>query len=338
MINMKSPPIFIGGLDRSGKTTMRAYLHSHPNIAIPAVGSNMWTYFFNQYGDLKYTENFERCLQDMLKYKHVAYLDPDPERIRREFQQADPTYANLFALFLEHFASRENKPRWGVQTGLIERYTDRIISSYPGVKIIHMVRDPRDRYAGSLQLWPNGRLRAGGSVTRWFYSFSLAKRNLKKYPDRYLVIRFEDLILGTEDTLKKVCTFLGEEFFPEMLFMPGAVEFREKLLRNSRKKDSSSPLSKDFIGIYKDVVPKLEVHYIQTFIGKLMKLFGYKAEEIKLSQGEKMKFLFSTLPTNFIKMVFWGGQEFLQQNFPNQFGRKPGPNMTIKTKINTQKV
>lgn len=338
MIKVDNSPIFIGGLDRSGKTTLRAYLHSHPNIAIPAVGSNMWTYFYNQYGDLENNENFERCLTDMLQYKHVAFLNPEPDRIRREFQQGSPTYANLFALFLVHFALRENKPRWGVQTGLIERYAEQIFSSYPGAKIIHMVRDPRDRYAGSLQLWPNGKLRAGGSVSRWFYSLSLAKRNLKKYPDQYMVVRFEDLVRDTENTLRKVCVFLGEDFHSEMLLMSEALDFRDKLIRKSKRNNDNSPLSEEFIGIYKNVVPKLEIFYIQMFIGKLMKVFQYEPDVFKLSLGERIRFLFLTFPSNFVRMVFWGGQEFLQQKFPNRFGRKPGPNMTVKSKITTQEV
>lgn len=338
MTSFASAPIFIGGLDRSGKTTLRAYLHSHPNIAIPAVGSNMWTYFYGQYGDLGNNENFERCLSDMLHYKHVAFLEPEPDRIRQEFKQGSATYAHLFSLFLVHFAMRENKPRWGVQTGLIERYADRIIASYPGAKIIHMVRDPRDRYAGSLQLWPKGRLRAGGSVTRWSYSTYLAKRNMKKYPDQYMVVRFEDLIRETESTLKTVCDFLDEDFQAEMLVMPGAREMRDKLLRNSRKNDGESPLSDEFIGIYKHVVPKLEVQYIQLFIGKLMKSFKYQPDQFKFSATERLQFLFMTLPSNFLRMVFWGLQEFLQMKFPARFGRKPGSNMAVKSKISVQKV
>ena len=51
-------PIFIAGLDRSGKTTLSGFLASHSNIAIPSVGSNMWTYFYGQYGDLGQPENF----------------------------------------------------------------------------------------------------------------------------------------------------------------------------------------------------------------------------------------------------------------------------------------
>ncbi len=335
---MQTSPIFIGGLDRSGKTTLRGYLHSHPNIAIPAVGSNMWTYFYNQYGDLKDPDNFERCMADMLKYKHVAFLEPEPDRIRREFLEGPQTYAHLFSLFLVHFALRENKPRWGVQTGLIERYADQVISSYPGAKIIHMLRDPRDRYAGSLQLWPDGKMRAGGAVSRWFYTTNLADRNLKKYPDSYMVVRFEDMVRNTEKTIEAVCNFLGEEFFQEMLSMPGAIERRNKLIQRSKNKPGESLLSDAYIGIYKDVVPELEVAFLQLFLRRLMKTYGYDLETHKFSFRERVKFLVVTLPLNFIRMTIWGVKEFLEQNFPNRFGRNPGLHMIVKSKADPQKV
>src|SRR5687767_4249567 len=73
---MADGPIYIGGLDRCGKTTMQAFLSSHPRIAIPHVGSNLWRYFYGQYGDLAYKANFERCLRAMLAYSHVQALNP----------------------------------------------------------------------------------------------------------------------------------------------------------------------------------------------------------------------------------------------------------------------
>lgn len=335
---MQTSPTFIGGLDRSGKTTLRAYLHSHPNIAIPAVGSNMWTYFYNQYGDLKYPENFERCLAEMLKYKHVAFLEPDVDRVRQEFWQGPPTYAHLFSLFLIHFALRENKPRWGVQTGLIERYADQVISSYPGAKIIHMLRDPRDRYAGSLELWPKGRMRAGGAVSRWLYSTKLAERNLQKYPDSYLVIRFEDMIRKTETTIENTCNFLGEQYYSDMLSMPGAVEHRDKLIRRSKKNPGESPLSEEYIGVYRKFVPENEVTYIQLFLRRLMKKYRYDLEIYQPSLRRITQFLLVTLPKNFIRMILWAFREFLEQNFPNHFGRNPGVNMIAKSNTDPQKV
>ena len=334
---MNTSPIYIGGLDRSGKTTLRAFLHSHPNIAIPAVGSNMWTYFYNQYGNLENPENFERCLGDLLKYKHVIFLKPDPDRIRKEFWQGPPTYAHLFSLFLIHFAMNEGKPRWGVQTGLIERYADQIVKAYPGVKFIHMLRDPRDRYAGSLELWPDGKLRAGGSVSRWYYTTYLARRNMRKYPDSYTVVRFEDLIREPENTLKDICEFIGEEYSPEMLTMPGAPEHRNKLIRRSKIKNDISPLSDEFIGIYKRIVPKEEVIFIQSFIGRLMQAYGYELENYHFSIRDKLRYLVTTFPSNMIRMLFWSSQEVLQQTLPGKFGRKPDPKRVVKPKYSKKK-
>jgi len=212
-------PIFIGGPDRCGKTTMRAFLASHPRIAIPAVGSNMWTYFYGQFADLSHPDNFERCLDAMLHYKHVVFLKPDPDRIRKEFWEGEPRYAQLFALFLKHFAEREGKPRWGVQTGLIERYADHIFAAYPGAKMIHMLRDPRDRYEASLAAWPSGKGRAGGAAASWLYSARVAKRNQQRYPDNYRIVRYETMVSEPESALKDICEFLNEEYSPSMLMM-----------------------------------------------------------------------------------------------------------------------
>ncbi len=94
-------PIYIGGLDRSGKTTLAAFLTSHSNIAVPGVGSNMWTYFYGRFGDIAKPANFERCFDAMLSYKHVLHLEPDPDRIRQAFLEGPRTYARLFACFLD---------------------------------------------------------------------------------------------------------------------------------------------------------------------------------------------------------------------------------------------
>lgn len=324
-------PIFIGGLDRCGKTTLRAFLQSHPNISIPAVGSNMWTYFYGQYGDLSRAENFERCLKDMLHYKHVKFLEPDVERIRREFLGGEPTYARLFALFQMQHAEREGKPRWGDQTGVIERYADQIFAAYPDAKMLHMIRDPRDRYAGSLALWPNGKARAGGAVARWIYTTILAKRNINKYSGRYMTVKFEDMVYETERTIREVCAFLGEEFDPEMLDMPGAPEHRDKLIRRSHGNPEKSPLSPQYIGIFLKNVPMDEIAFMQSVAGRSLRHFGYVIESIPFSLKGHLRYLFLVWPLNFVRLLAWLGIEILQHNLPKYFGRKPSANMIVKS-------
>ena len=334
---MEKGPIYIGGLDRSGKTTMRAFLASHPNIAIPDVGSNMWTYFYGQYGDLSQKDNFENCLHDLLHYKHVRFLQPDEERIRREFGQGETSYGRLFSLFLIHYAEGQGKPRWGAQTGLIERYADHLFAAYPNLKIVHMVRDLRDRYEASLALWPGGKLRAGGATARWLYSTNLAERHLRKYPNQYKIVRFETLVERPEETLRDVCAFLDEEYMPEMLAMAGATKYRDKLLKGATLEPGQSPLSPQYIGLFRGKIAKPEIAFMQFHAGRKMRQYNYKLEPLNFSTGDWLRFAFMEWPNQFARMSFWRTTEAVQQNLPGILGRRPGKRMIVDTALPTPK-
>lgn len=323
---MNSGPIFIGGPDRCGKTTLRAFLVSHPKISIPAVGSNMWTFFYGQYGDLSVPENFERCLDAMIRYKHVAFLKPDADRIRSEFWEGEPSYARLFALFQQQHAEREGKPRWGVQTGLIERYADHIFRAYPGAVILHMIRDPRDRYEASLALWPGGKGRSGGATARWLYSTGLAKKNRSNYPQNYLFVKFENLVMDPESTLKEICKFIGEEYTPGMLLMEGAKKFRAQLENG----DEENLLSEAYIGKFRGNVPVDEIVFMQLLSKRRMREFGYSLDQFVFSFSQRINFWIKTFPQNLVKLIWWRSREALQQNYPAKFGRKPAARHILK--------
>lgn len=322
-------PIFIGGPDRCGKTTLQAFLSSHPNIAIPVVGSNLWSYFYGQYGDLHYEANFERCLDALLHYTHALFLKPDAERIRREFWQGEPGYARLFALLHEHYAERAGKPRWGDQTGLIERYADQIFKSYPGAKMLHMLRDPRDRYEASLEMWPDGKGRVGVATGRWLYSERLARRNMLLYPDRYMIIRFETLVQNTKETLRAVCSFLGEDYTSEMLAMNSSPGHREKLLQGAETTSSAVALSSGFIGRYRGRLSQEEIAFMQMYAGRKMTALGYKRDTVWLSAVEWVRYALVNHPANLARMIAWLAREALQQRFPGTARRRPSRAMLL---------
>jgi hypothetical protein len=265
----------------------------------------------------------------MLRYKHVRFLDPDPDRIRAEFDEGPPTYGRLFSLFLIHYAEREGKPRWGAQTGLVERYADHLFEAYPGVKVIHMIRDPRDRYEASLALWPDGRGRAGGAAARWRYSVRLAERNLRRHPGEYKVVRFEDMVMHTEEVVREVCVFLGESFVPEMLGMPAARKHREMLAARAGRAPADGPLSNEFIGAFRARIPRREIAFIQLQAGRLMRAYGYPPDRLDLSAKEWARFAVIDWPDQLVRSATWRAREALQQRLPRIVGRRPAAKMII---------
>ena len=292
---MENGPIFIGGLDRSGKTLLRRMLGRHPRLALTRK-TYLWTRFYNRYGDLAQPENLERCLQSILKQGTVQALQPDAERIRREFKKGPATYERLFELIHRHNAERLGKPRWGDQLGLVERFAETIFAAYPDAKMIHMVRDPRDRYAAALGDKVRGNAtrrpgwKAGWSVARWQYSARLAEHNRQRFPERYLVLRYEALVQDPATTLATVCRFLGESFDPCILEPENEPE------QNAEAREDSQLGQRISAG---------ETAFAQLFAAREMRRLGYGLEPVRFSAGKAATFALFDLPLNLAGMMYW---------------------------------
>lgn len=211
---MKNPaqsPVFIGGLAHSGKSQLRQVVSAHPNIAMTR-RTYLWTKFYDRYGDLSRPQDFERCLTALLRDPGVQQLEPDPERVRREFSEGARTYARLFGLLHAHHALQLGKPRWGDQLGMIEQYADPIFSAFPGARMIHLIRDPRLRLSGNGATGGRRRGTIGWETARWLHSVELARRNQQEYERGYLVMTFEDLAAHPEQAVARVFAFLDETF------------------------------------------------------------------------------------------------------------------------------
>ncbi|GIU90031.1 MAG: hypothetical protein KatS3mg010_1130 [Acidimicrobiia bacterium] len=221
-------PVFLVGADRSGTTLLFALLASHPDLCMVR-RTNVWRYFDGRYGDLAEPANLDRCLDEMCRYRRMRHLAPDADRIRAEFVQGPPSYGRLFALFFEHHAERAGKARWGDKSLHTEHHAHRIFTEFPNARVVHMLRDPRDRYASVRRRNGQDLSRVGAATARWLRSARAAARNSARYPDGYLVVRYEDLARDPERTMRTVCRHVGVRYTERVFEMGGA--FRSTVRR-----------------------------------------------------------------------------------------------------------
>lgn len=305
---MSKPPIYLAGIERSGTSLMYALLASHPEIAMTR-RTNLWTYFYNQYGDLANPENFERCLDMMMRYKRLRKLDPDQDRIRKDFKHGEANYARLFAIIESHYAEKQGKTRWGDKSLNTERYASEIFSAYPGAKIIHMLRDPRDRYASAAKRWKNMKGKAGAGTAMWLQTTYLAEKNQALYPFQYKIIRYESLVTQTENVLQDACEFIGEAYDPVMLNMQGSPRLLEKGSNSSYGKRAPGVIASDSVARYRSVLPLFDIAFIQSAAKDEMERFGYPLDEIKLSASQKLQYFLLNWPTNTLRMTAWSAKD-----------------------------
>lgn len=297
-------PVFIAGPDRSGTTLLYALLASHPNVSMVR-RTNMWRYFHGRYGDLADPANLDRCLHDMVAYRRMRHLHPDAERIRRDFAAGPPTYGRLFALFHEHHAERAGRSRWGDKSLHTEHYASRVFAEFPDARIIHIVRDPRDRYASVRKRWGRDAARVGAATGRWLLSTRAGIRNARRYPDRYLIVRYEDLATHPEATMRRVCAFIGEPFDPAIMAMNGAPEHRDTGGNSSFGDIEPGAISTRAIGRFREVLRPAETTFIDLAARRSMRTVGYAPGPLaRAVQADPLPTI-RDIAVQFVRMIAW---------------------------------
>jgi hypothetical protein len=301
---MNDNPVFVAGLERSGTSLMYALLATHPNISMTR-RTNFWRYFVNRYGDLADDRNLDACLQAVRTYKRLVVLDLDHERLRADLMAGPRTYGRLYRLIQEQVAERRGKHRWGDKSLELERYSDLILAEFPDARILHMVRDPRDRLASVLTRWQVRRGDVGAGTAAWLWSARLASRLARARPENVKVVRYEWLASEPDVALQEICEFIGEPYHADMLTMAGSGRFRESGSNSSYGARAVGVISTDSIGRYKEVLEPRQIAFIQAAAGRELVQHGYQIDPVPMTAGERLRFAVTDRPYNRAVMAAW---------------------------------
>lgn len=314
MANADSP-VLIAGADRSGPGLLGELLERHPALAISR-RTNLWTFYLDRYGDLSDPDNLDRCLDAMLSYTRIRAMNPDRARLRAEFLAGDDhSYFRLFLLLGSQYAESVGKSRWGDKSLNSERDAARVLSAYPEAVMIHVVRDPRDRHASMVHHRGGRRGGVFGSTAVWLHSARLAAMNTERFPGRYLVVRYEDIVADPESTLREICGLIGEPFDPDML----AVDLGEG--RRSRRELWSGSM-----GRYETDVPTREVALMERVLGPEMARLGYRPTKGEnLRRAERLRLEILDRQAAAIFLILWRPWSALRR----RFGSGPSRRRTV---------
>lgn len=199
-------PVFITGLSRSGKTELRRLLEARDGVAMYR-RSHLWSRFHSRFGDLGRPENLEACLAEICRSDEVTRLQPDLASVLDRFAEGAASYDRLFAAFYDDHAARTGARVWGLQSGDVSRFASGVLEQIPGSKFVYMVRDPRSRAAATSR----GRLvgGVGWETAKWIESVRDALSHAERHPERFMILRCEDLADRPLSVLTDVEGFLG---------------------------------------------------------------------------------------------------------------------------------
>jgi hypothetical protein len=212
-------PFFIIGSGRSGTTLLRLMLAAHSRLTIPPE-----TWFLIPlveqlpHRDVLTSEQVEQAIDIITQHYRWPDLEIESDELARLARGLpEPTVRGVADLIYDRLAARDGAPRWGDKTPPYAKIAPEIVELYPDAQFIHLVRDGRDVSISMYRKRWWGRWLIE-NTSEWRESMGWMKRNREVLDsDRILEMRYEDLVLDTEGTARRVCEFLGEEFEPAML-------------------------------------------------------------------------------------------------------------------------
>jgi Sulfotransferase family len=204
--NIDRPPApFVVGMNRSGTTLLRMMLDSHPELTIPPE-----THFVpdviracRRKGGKP--EEVLAAMKSRREWGDFGFDDDEMLGLLRERgRRLDP--GDALRAFYETYAAREGKPRWGEKTPRYVGKMRQIQAALPEARFVHVVRDGRDVALSVLDRTVRD-LSASDVGKRWKRKIQKARDAAPKL-DHYVEVRYEDLILATEPTLRRICEFI----------------------------------------------------------------------------------------------------------------------------------
>lgn len=197
-------PFFIIGAERSGTTLLRLMLDHHPQIRCRFESDFFVDHLTEEGNDPEH----EQLVKDLANDR-VARREGFTVRKELGFKAEVRN-------FLNQDAEDVGKPCFGVA---IHRRFRHLLSIWPEGRFLNLLRDPRDVSPSVIAMgWAANTWHGSELWVQAQKEVELLEAVLK--PGQILHVKFEDLVCKPEETLEKICTFLGFPFEQAMLSYP----------------------------------------------------------------------------------------------------------------------
>lgn len=293
---IQAHPIFICGHPKSGTTLVQRILDSHPQLIVcpeesyffriflPATldagfeeksrsAERLLIHMFN--GDQGTSQNLQKDVPECVNLENLLLKIRD-KMYEYLFEEKNPRSADFLSSAVLAFGNvsgqlSADSKYWVEKTPYNELYIKKMFTFWPHAKCIHIIRDPRDNYFSYHRKHPEWSPEFFSENWNRFAKLGLAnQRNLGA--DRYLIIRYEDLVTEPEKTINSMIDFLSIDFH-ESLLKPTRVG--KSWLGNSMFDDKFQEISDDPVGRWCDRLSTLEANIIMVKSEKVMKQFNY---------------------------------------------------------------
>lgn len=269
--------LLVVGCDRSGTTLLQTMLDAHPDVAVTHE-SHILPDFASRRSSYETDRGFasDRFLDDLFAHDSVMKrLGFDRDGLAEALRNDPPadTTAAIHEVFRVN-ARRRGKHRFGDKT---PGYVTRIPTLHqllPDAVFVHIVRDGRD-VALSLSEASFGPSTLVGAAAHWRRHVLAGRRaGTRLGAQRYVEVRYEDLVRDPEKTLRDLCGFLGLDYSERMVERSGS-DALASVGDAQLHRHLTGPIRRD-LRDWRTEMGRQDLARVEAVIGGALEHFGYE--------------------------------------------------------------
>lgn len=280
----KKLDFLILGSGRNGSTLLGLLLNNHSKIFLPP------EQFALPYSIMKWRLhlhlNWDKfstvVLRDFSRSNANWDMEKsDYEKIREVLLSWDPVYRNVGNIYREIYHYYRNKiDRKATMTGdhspIMTTFFKSIEPEFPETKNIFLVRHPLDVVLSHLKMEGRKTLSAKQAAKKWKESLGIYDYLSKRYPEKVIMVKYEDIILNTKYELNRITTFLDIPF-EEAITRQKASQDKDfmRVGKLSHHSNLYKPLFKDSINKWKREMDNETIRLVKPQVSAFAAEIGY---------------------------------------------------------------
>lgn len=362
-------PVLIDGLWRSGTTLTLHLLNGHPELLVYPVEIGLPTWFLLHPGKMNSLHPFlsncdaDGLLSALLKIPSVRSLnevatkggarDADSSEFRSRFSSAlssypsgwsifDVTSAWVFASLITGSEFDETKHKaWVIQYADGGHWAQSFLERFPNSRVIFLVRDPRGSFVSNRIAEDSRKLsslkkpiRLANYIAELKRVWSNRKQLERQFPDRFMSLRYEELVSISSTSLLEVSNFLSVKY-DDVLLTPTIQG--EPWLANSSFSERSTAINPSFASRWKSNIHWYEEKILCAALADIMFADSYLQRNDKSYLSKSLRLLCQSISAISMSKRITQIIEHLEQlchEFPDQDApqRKLLESVLLKTK------
>ena len=290
MTDAPRPPFpFVVGCNRSGTTLLRAMLDSHPDLGVPPEAYFTIGALRGATGGASFDA---AALLDVIAADR-SFANWDLPTTALDPLRADPPdgAADLVRGVYDAYASKNGKPRAGDKTPRNVLHVDLLASALPEARFVHLVRDGRDVVA-SVREHLLGPESLPAAIDYWRDRVNAGRRaGATIGAERYLEIRYEDLVADPEPVLRDVCSFLDLAYTDAMLGYTARADQVIAGVWDARNHEGVARPPTAGVRDWRTTMSRPDVQLVDELAGDLLDELGYGRSELPRSTTARARAL-----------------------------------------------